>query len=604
MLARSFVVALVATAALALASGVSEARLSLNRDRLERFANCDDLVRYGRAQLRRERRVGGGPGVGAPAVAEPAAGAGDSSTTNVQEAGVDEPDIVKSQGTTIFAVADGRLHAVDAGGDSPRVLDTLKLPWGVDELLVSGDRALAIRGGGAGWLGGGLPMAMPDGMRTYPSGTVLSEVDVGDPSHLRVVRTESIDGDYLSARLTGTTARVVVSSTPLALTKRSLRTRARGWRPTATVRDARTGRRKRHALGSCRSIRRPQAFSGLDALTVLTIDMTRGLPEADADSILTDGQLVYASPSNVYVATERWLGGNVGRREPPKLTTAIHKFAAPAAPATSYRASGHVDGSLLSQWSMSDHGGALRVASTSVPWWWDGQSDRTSESSVTALAEHAGRLVPVGRVGGLGRGQRIYAVRFIGDTGYVVTFRELDPLYTLDLSDPARPRVAGELELRGYSAYLHPVGPNLLLGVGQEATGRGRTLGTQLSLFDVSDPGHPTRLSHYAIGRDSDSEVEYDHHAFFWWPPAKLAILPVWIYQGDEDTIGGKAIGFTVDRSQGIQEIGRTTHDGNSEVERSLVVGGRLYTMGYDGIARNDMTTLQPLGFAAFPPVR
>ena len=122
-----------------------------------------------------------------------------------------------------------------------------------------------------------------------------------------------------------------------------------------------------------------------------------------------------------------------------------------------------------------------------------------SESRVTTLAERGGVLAPLGQVGGLGKGERIYAVRFIGDVGYVVTFRQVDPLYTLDLSQPARPRVVGELKIRGYSAYLHPLAADLLLGIGQDASERGTTLGTQVSLFDVSDPARPSRLHQWAV---------------------------------------------------------------------------------------------------------
>ena len=97
-----------------------------------------------------------------------------------------------------------------------------------------------------------------------------------------------------------------------------------------------------------------------------------------------------------------------------------------------------------------------------------------------------GELREVGRVGGLGKGEQIYAVRFIGHVSYVVTFRQVDPLYTVDLSDPTNPRVRGELKILGYSAYLHPVGDGVLLGVGQDASGQGRIRGTQISLFDIS----------------------------------------------------------------------------------------------------------------------
>ena len=137
---------------------------------------------------------------------------------------------------------------------------------------------------------------------------------------------------------------------------------------------------------------------------------------------------------------------------------------------TQYRASGEVTGWLLNQFSMDEHKGNLRVASTDSPPFWDLGS---SESLVTVLAERNGRLEEVGRVGGLGKGEQIQAVRFLGDLGYVVTFRQVDPLYVVDLSDQAKPRVAGELKILGYSAYLHPLGENLLLGVGQDATKQG-----------------------------------------------------------------------------------------------------------------------------------
>ena len=142
----------------------------------------------------------------------------------------------------------------------------------------------------------------------------------------------------------------------------------------------------------------------------------------------------------------------------------------------------------------------LRVASTEEPAWWGTGPQEESESFVTTLGERDGALVQLGRVGGLGKGERVYAVRFVGDTGYVVTFRQVDPLYTLDLSPPSRPAVLGELKIRGYSAYLHPLGDDLLLGVGQDATEEGRVLGTQLSLFDVSDLRRPVRITQYALG--------------------------------------------------------------------------------------------------------
>jgi hypothetical protein len=132
---------------------------------------------------------------------------------------------------------------------------------------------------------------------------------------------------------------------------------------------------------------------------------------------------------------------------------------------------------------------------------------------VTVLRVGDAGLPTVGSVGGLGRTEMIRAVRFLGDVGYVVTFRQTDPLYTIDLSEPARPRVAGELKILGYSAYLHPVGDGLVLGIGQDADSRGSTKGLQLALYDVSDPAAPRRVDRVTLP-GAWSDVEGDHHAF------------------------------------------------------------------------------------------
>ena len=201
----------------------------------------------------------------------------------------------------------------------------------------------------------------------------------------------------------------------------------------------------------------------------------------------------------------------------------------------------------------------------------------------------------------------MYAVRFTGDTGYVVTFRQVDPLYTLDLSTPSRPTVLGELEIRGYSAYLHPLGDGLLLGIGQDASDEGRALGTQLSLFDVSNLRRPVRLHSYALG-SSWSEAESDHHAFLWWGASRLAVLPVQAY--NEKPFAG-AVGFRVGRS-GIDEAGRVTHDGEAipggakrtagiPIRRSLVVGDALYTVSDLGVKATRLTSFAEQGWAAFP---
>jgi uncharacterized secreted protein with C-terminal beta-propeller domain len=315
-------------------------------------------------------------------------------------------------------------------------------------------------------------------------------------------------------------------------------------------------------------------------LTVLTVDLDRGLPAADSDAVMTDASTVYASTGSIYVAT----AGGWDRAD-----TSIHRFDLAGSRRTDYRASGEVPGELLNQFSLSEHAGVLRAATTS-------SSGRESESHVTVLETRSGRLEKIGQVSGLGKGERIYAVRFIEDRGYVVTFRQVDPLFTLDLADPAHPRVRGELKIAGYSAYLHPVGEHELIGIGQDASAEGLRQGTQLSLFDVSDPAAPALLHRVSLGELTSSEAEYDHHAFLWWAPKQLAVVA--FTDGSGSGPGGMAVAFRVDRANGFAEAGRPRE--GSAVLRTLVVTGRLFTLTGAGLHAYDLDTLAAGPFTAF----
>ena len=540
--------------------------------RIHTFGSCSALIGYARAHVPRvvPRPVPMPQRTDLPS-AEAAPGAGavpdDTSQTNVQEAGVDEPDIVKTDGRVIWALEGGRLNAVDARAARPRLLSSLDLSsHAPGALLRSGDRMLVL---GSGF-----------------RGTHLTQVDVSDPAKPVVMRTEMLEGDLVDARLTGRTARIVVESSPDALSALRLRSRASGWVPQRRVVNARTRSVTKRRL-SCRTVRRPAVYSGAGVVTVYTVDLAGGLPSVDADAILASAETVYASASSLFVATRRWdaAGG----------ATSIHRFDTSDSGRTAYSATGTVPGELLSQFALSEHRGVLRAASTK------GRGD-DAESLVTTLADRDGRLVRLGAVGGLGRGERIYAVRFLGDTGYVVTFRQVDPLYTLDLADPARPVVRGELKIPGYSAYLHPVGDDLLLGVGQNATGAGEVTGLQLSLFDVSDLARPARLAQVDLGsRYSGSEAEWDHHAFLFWPATGLAVLPI-----DSEDFSGAA-GFTVSRAGGIAALGQIAHAPGGRdafappVRRAVVVGDRLFTISELGAKASTLAGLADAGWVAFP---
>jgi uncharacterized secreted protein with C-terminal beta-propeller domain len=336
---------------------------------------------------------------------------------------------------------------------------------------------------------------------------------------------------------------------------------------------------------------------------VLTVDLTRGLPAVDSDAVIANGDTLYAGNDGVYVATEEWIDHDTRLADlPNESVTAIHKFAIDGAE-TRYAASGSVPGYMLSQWAMSEHEGHLRTATTSRPPWFEGRIP-DSESQVIVLAERDGALVEVGRAGGLGRGEVIHAVRFMGDRGFVVTFREVDPLFALDLSVPESPRVAGELKIPGFSAYLHPVGEGLLLGVGQDAT-EDELRGLQLSLFDVRDMSRPRRLAVHTIA-DSDSAAEWDHHAFLHWPATGLTLLPVDIYSDADDYLAdfSGAIGFRVDTGGGaISEVARVSGpppdnpDNSNPPFRNLVIGDRVFSVWHYGVRVSRLDDLSPMGW-------
>ena len=613
-------VGLAGVAAADTAAAVSKRTKIAKKTKLRAFTSCAALARYGRRHVSRgpgaqpppasglrmpapppPAGAPGGGGEGTPGEPAPApVTQDDSSTTNVQEAGVDEPDVAKSRGSVIFAIAGNQLHAVETSGAAPTLLGSLPLDGFGHELFLHGERALVFSTV-YGEPGPGPHPAQAVGSPIYAEATtLLTEVDLSDTSAMKVVRTEEVPGSFISARQTGRTARVVISAPSPGIYDESLRGREAGWMPRRVLTEAGSGETSRRRLAPCRRVSRPAAFSGLNLLTVLTVNMSKGLPAVDADAIESGGEIVYASAGTLYVATQQWTPQPASAEsEPPRSFTAIHRFDTSDAGETSYEASGRVPGYLLNQFAMSEYKGVLRVASTETPTWWGGDVRDEGQSQVTTLDRSGPALVPIGQVSGLGKGERIYAVRFIDESGFVVTFRQVDPLYTIDLANPREPRVLGELKILGYSAYLHPLRNNRILGIGQDATEEGRIQGTQLSLFDISDLRNPKRLHQTAVGAGAFSDAEYDHHAFLYWRPTRLAVLPI----QSQEFVG--AAGFHVSSANGIVEAGRASHAGSggydAPIRRALVVGGKLFTLSDEGIEQDALANLAEEAFLALP---
>jgi hypothetical protein len=601
------------------------------------------------------------------------------SDTNVQVEGVDEPDIVKTDGERILTVANGRLYLASAGRN--RIVDSLALPETMydAQLLLAGDRAIVF--GSADY---GVPVPLAEGIdgggatqpEPHPSipSTRVVQVDI-DGDTLAVTDTFELDGVHLSARMTGDVARLILHADPLArlpfVTPAAPNPQAESQAEQhnqdvveqATAEDLLPTWRQLDSEGSvadegplldCEDAHAPSTFSGFGMVTVVTVDLSDGLKpgiaSADGAGVLAGGQTVYASAEHLYVAAPEWVdsmsqpqpfpqGDGDLRAVEQTAGTDIHRFDISDPTRAAYDMSGHVDGQLLDQFAMDEHDGYLRVATTTGQAWIERGGAGESESHVVVLAPRDGALTEVGRVSGLGRGETIQSVRFLGTVGYVVTFEQTDPLYTIDLSDPAAPRVAGELKILGYSAYLHPIGDGRLIGVGQDATEDGRQLGTQVAMFDVRDPAAPTRVAKATLP-NSSSGAEWDHHAFLWWPDASLVAIPVSAFDG---TPFEGLVGYTVDVDGAtITERGRIVHPTEVDVPtggpekpvplpiepgtgtgagvsgepgpegvapelsfptpilRSLVIGDRLWTMSGAGLASSDPRTLGSTTFVPF----
>ncbi|MGK5520006.1 beta-propeller domain-containing protein [Micromonospora sp. URMC 107] len=531
---------------------------------------------------------------GSRASAQPAQ---EHSSTNVHEAGADEPDLVKTDGRRIVTVTRGVLRVVDPAarretGRLDLTRATPELSWGEEAtLLLHGDRALVLT-----QVGPELQRATRDARPRTGSRLVLVDL-AGAP---RLLGTYRMDGSVVDARQTGTTARVVVRSRPQLVfpyaergtdatrtaANRAVIARAgvEAWLPAY---EWTAGAERHVGRVGCDRLSRPPAWSGTSMLTVLSFDLTGDrLGDGDPVSVAADATTVYGTGSSLYLAGERPVTARPGsprggRWRPGPQVTEIHQFATGATGRPRYVASGAVPGSLVNQYALSEWQGHLRVATTTGDAW---GSRPTSESAVYVLRPDGDTLARTGAVTGLGPGERIWSVRFLGGSAYVVTFRLTDPLYAVDLTDPAAPRVTGELKITGYSAYLHPLPEGRLLGVGQEADRRGRAQGLQVSLFDVRDPARPARLDQWHVPR-AYSALEHDTHAFLHHPETGLVALPV----GDDVRLL-RVSGTDID------EVGTVSHTGAAApVLRSLLVGDVLWTVSAAGLRATDPATARSL---------
>ena len=488
-------------------------------------------------------------------------------TTNVQEKGVDEADIIKTDGKFIYTVRSNELliaktWPVDRTSIAARITFKTLHPQHLylrgTDVIVQGQTSEQI----AGW---------PNQARTR-----VIVIDASNRENPTIKKIVDVDGNAVNSRVVRNDL-FLVQATNLQIPKELYEAAAkamgdsprpdhqtlRPWDAQAKLATTLRGvvaakitqkdvdnalPRIRNGTATkqmaCGDLYIPPNNIQMQMTTLAKISLA-GTSSDLVGAVVTGGQ-VYASPTTMYVTAPHYVstakGGEYG--------TQVHQFAlGNDTTRPSYVASGRVEGSLLNQFSMSEYKGDLRIATT----------DQNMTSNNLFVMRPIGRTLSViGSVRGMGKGERIYSGRMVGEQGYIVTFRQTDPLYTLDLKDPTKPKVAGELKVNGFSSYIHPIGDGLLLTIGQDADANGRQQGVHLQVFDVKNPAKPTRRFHEKLGAGSYSTAQNDHKAFLWDPKTSTFAVPLVQHSGTEHFTGLAVYGL--DRQKGFTNKGRLDH--------------------------------------------
>jgi hypothetical protein len=552
----------------------------------------------------------------------PTSSATDFTTTNTQERDVDEPDFVKNDGSRIFVLNGRSLIVMSAWpAESTRIQSVTPLEGQPVDMILTGDRlAVYARLSPPG-------IDLRPGQSTPPTQRfALTVFDVSSTAPAPVYR-HQWTGHYASARRVGNVLHTVsvapLGGPPLvywpddnidwtrpgAVRNALERARAQNvtriraaslddWLPRFTENGTPVAR-------DCGSYYATNVSARAGFTTVTSVDLAR--LSSERSTLLNQADEVYASRERLYVAARHTWTAPEREGQVRQNHTYVFQFDLPSAGgAARYVAAGGVAGHIADQFSLDEEGGFLRVATTRETWVGRGQRDLTNNLFV--LRPSGGRLEVVGELAGLARDERIYSARFDGDRGYVVTFRQVDPLFTFDLSNPRAPRVAGELKIPGFSTYLHPLDRDHLLAIGREVSPDGRIFGgVQLQVFDVTSFASPVVQHRHTLGTTSSahSEAGYEHKAFTYFASRHLLGLPFsdWSTARRTEFISSLQL-LTVSPAGGIAEVGSIDHSElvrgtegyypgwSPQIRRSVMMDDFVYSISYGGLKVHDARDL------------
>jgi len=612
------------------------------------------VVRHGRGMVMEDAvqaTTAGNAPMRMPAAAKAeaeAAPAGGYSATNVQVQGVDEADIVKTDGEYIYHVNNRRVVVTRAyPAEEMQVASILQFDdekFTPQELYVDQKYLVVV-----GTTYRDIPFIKPGQPvpEIYPppyySRSMVKAIvyDLRDKTNLKRMREVELEGYYVSSRKIGPALYLVANKNiDYHILRKGTENPAPSYRDTAAGNE--------FVSIDYDDIRYFPGFVEPNYMLIAEINLERSQEEAAVDSYLGAGENIYASPENLYVAVTRYEineqaavpdAFKVARPWPVSVTersTAVYKFALDQGRA-SYKGKGAVPGTILNQFSMDEYNGYFRIATTRGDMWRD--DEYTSKNNIYVLDED---LNIIGRIEDIAPGERIYSVRFMGDRSYMVTFKKVDPFFVIDLQDPKNPRVLGALKIPGYSDYLHPYDENHIIGFGKDTVEisrkdrQGNNLGSmafyqgmKMAIFDVTDVQNPVEKFKVIIGdRGTDSELLRNHKALMFARDKNLLAFPVTVME-IKDSEANRHSGFpaygqfafqgayvyNVDLVNGFSLKGRITHltaqdylkagqfhyGSDRNVERIIYIGDTLYTISKGMLKAHQITDLKEINSLVIP---
>ena len=522
------------------------------------------------------------------------------SKTNVQVEGVDEADIVKTDGKYIYVASGGNVTIVKAyPPEEAEILSKIELNGTVTGIYVNKDRLIVF--------GGNFPFFRAFyAYEPFHEQTSVKVYDISDRRTPTLKRNISLSGWYFNSRMIDDYVYVVVNSP-------AIKTNEEGEIEVLLPKISVNNREK--TVPASKIYYSEVSDYYYTYTVIMAINVQNDQEEPTYETILMGiTSSMYVSLNNIYLVVPKW-------SETGTEVTIIHRIHIEGSK-IKYEATGQVPGRVLNQFSMDEYRGYFRIATTTghVA---RNMGEATSANHIYILDMN---MSIVGKIENIALGEKIYSARFMGNRCYLVTFKKVDPFFVIDLEDPTNPKILGKLKISGYSDYLHPYDENHIIGIGKETVEAEEGdfawyQGVKISLFDVSDVKNPKEISKYVIGdRGTETPVLYDHKALLFDKNRNLLVIPVLVAEIDEEeypeevppyvhgeyTWQGVYV-FNISLEEGIVLRGKITHLENETistiyywyspymVKRALYIGNILYTISDKKIKMNSLDTLEEI---------